>query len=457
MTLQELRQKHAGLCDQQQAIVNSAVAEGRPMSEEEAKKFKDMQTQIDGFWETIQAAEAADARAKALDLPADQPPRFIPGDPSQANHKLDDGGFKNVGEFVDALRFGDPKGRLHELPTGQGEGGGKKMPDALALRIMPWRFPEAAAALGIRNEWSMGVGSEGGFAVPQQQWNGGILMLRPEDAIVRPRANVIEPGDPPDGSIPIPAFTQGAAGVFGGVTVTWIGEGGFKPETDGSLREVILTPREVAAHTVVSDKLLRNWSAANSFISNLLRGAVIHGEDLAFIRGNGVNKPFGFQGCPGRVLVNRVTANQINWQDVSAMLVRLLPESMDSAMWVCNQSAMSQIVNMTDPAGNLIFIRGDATKGMPSTLAGIPIKFTGKTPTLGTLGDLMLVDMRYYLIKDGSGPFVGASEHVFYRTNKTVIKVFWNVDGQGWIDQPLMLDDGATTVSAYIVLDVPAV
>lgn len=454
--LQALLQKHAELCDQQQAIVDKAAADLRGMTEDEKAQFSALQVEIDGLAETIESVKAMHARAAILDLPV-EPQRFIPGDPSQNNRKLDDGGFSNVGEFVDALRFGDAKGRLQNLPRGQGEGGGRQMPEALAMQIMPWRFKEAAAALGIRNEWSMAVGQEGGFAVGTQQWTGGIMMLKPEDAIVRPRANVIEAGDPPDGSIPIPAFSQGDAGVFGGVTVQWIGEGARKPETDGELREVILTPKEVAAHTVVSDKLLRNWKAANSFISNLLRGAVINGEDVSFLRGNGVARPFGAQNCPGRVLINRIVANQVGFIDISAMLSRLLPESVSSALWVISQSVMPQIVTMTDAAGNLIFIRGDATKGIPDTLAGIPIKWTGKTPVLGVRGDVMLADFRYYLIKDGSGPFVAASEHVWFRENKTVIKVFWNVDGNGWVDRPLLLDDGQTRVSPYIVLDVPVI
>ncbi|MGD9644055.1 MAG: phage major capsid protein, partial [Elusimicrobiales bacterium] len=77
------------------------------------------------------------------------------------------------------------------------------------------------------------------------------------------------------------------------------------------------------------------------------------------------------------------------------------------------------------------------------------------TPALGSKGDLILVDFTYYLIKDGSGPFVAASEHVLFRQNKTVIKVFWNVDGKGWVNEPLTLEDGTTKVSPYVVLDVP--
>jgi HK97 family phage major capsid protein len=118
---------------------------------------------------------------------------------------------------------------------------------------------------------------------------------------------------------------------------------------------------------------------------------------------------------------------------------------------------MPEISTMTDGNGRYIFINGDASKGIPATLSGYPLKYTCKTPVLGTMGDLMLVDLRYYLVKDGSGPFVAASEHVHFVNNKTVIKCFWNVDGKGWLASPLTLEDGVTKVSPFVVLDVPQV
>jgi len=67
---------------------------------------------------------------------------------------------------------------------------------------------------------------------------------------------------------------------------------------------------------------------------------------------------------------------------------------------------------------------------------------------------LILADLSYYLIKDGSGPFVAASPHVYFTTNKTVIKIFWNVDGQSWLNDPLGLEGSvANTVSPFVVLN----
>ena len=56
---------------------------------------------------------------------------------------------------------------------------------------------------------------------------------------MRPRANVIPAGSPPDAGITMPALDQSGTNpgnVFGGMTFSWIEEGGEKPETDAELR-----------------------------------------------------------------------------------------------------------------------------------------------------------------------------------------------------------------------------
>lgn len=441
MNLQALRQKRSELCDKQDAITDKAMTELRGMTEEEQTQYDSLQKEIEGLNTTIAAVEASQARAGELDKPDGKLFRPAPGEPGQNNKKLDDAGFENLGEFIHAIRFGDSRGRLDSLNQGQGQGGGIEVPDAFRAQLQPQ----------FRNEWSMGVGGEGGFAVPTQ-FKPDMLMIQPEASIVRERATVIPAGDPPDGTITMPAFKQGADGVFGGVEVYWIGEGATKPETDGKLEEVSLTPKEVAAHTVVTDKLLRNWAAANTFISTILQSARISAEDFAFLRGNGVAKPMGVLNSQGGIVVARAAAGQVQYIDTVNMLAGLLPESQSRAVYIANQSILPQLATMQDPAGHYIYNAGDASRGIPATLNGIPIRFTGKTPTLGNRGDLMLIDFTYYLIKDGSGPFIAASEHVLFRQNKTIIKIFWNVDGQGWVKEPLTLEDGLTQVSPYVVL-----
>lgn len=455
MTIQELLQARAAVHDKQKALVEKAKVEARNLTEDEEKQYDTLEAEFASFEAKIATAQKQEDRAALiasrefeLNQPATTPfrPSAVAGTGIQ-EPKKDDGGFANIGEVVHAIRFGDPKGRLDELPVGQGQGGGRQVPEAFRSSLLPTRF---------RAEWSMGTGSEGGFAMPEQ-FNPEILMVQPQMDIVRSRAMVLPAGEPPDAKLTMPALDQGSNGVYGGVEVQWIGEGEEKPDTSASLREVSLQPQEVAATTIVTDKLLRNWAAANTFISTLLQRAMRAAEDIAFLVGNGVGKPKGVLGALAGLAVNRAVANQISYADVIGLLAKLLPESVAGAVFVANQSTLPQIATLQDGGGRYIFIQGDATKGIPSTLSGIPIVFTGKTKTLGTKGDLMLLDLSYYLIKDGSGPFIAASEHVLFKQNKTVIKVFWNVDGQPWMVEPLTLEDGLTKVTPFVVLDIPAV
>ena len=69
----------------------------------------------------------------------------------------------------------------------------------------------------------------------------------------------------------------------------------------------------------------------------------------------------------------------------------------------------------------------------------------------GNTGDLQLVNLKKYLIKDGSGIYISMSEHVKFTSNQTVIKAFRNVDGKPWVNAPYMLDSGVQ-VSPYVLL-----
>jgi len=45
-----------------------------------------------------------------------------------------------------------------------------------------------------------------------------------------------------------------------------------------------------------------------------------------------------------------------------------------------------------------------------------------------------------------------AKEHKYFTENKTVVKSFYNVDGQSWLRDPLTSEDGTTKVSPFVVV-----
>lgn len=429
--LKQLREKRAKLVAEMRGIIETAEGEDRDLTAEEQTAFDTAKASKDDLDKRIERLEGVEASEQVLDavIPAASRRAGIqrPGGDSAARE------FESIGEFLSAVRFRPSDQRLEFV-----EGVGAEMDEN-----------------GLRAEQRMDNDRQGGFMVPTQ-FRSTIMSVSPQDALVRSRANVIPAGSPPDAGITMPALDQSGdnpGNVFGGMTFSWIEEGGEKPETDAELRGISLVPHEIAGFVTVTDKLLRNWQASAAFLENLMRGGVSAAEDYAFLRGTGNGQPLGALNAPVLKAVHRAVANQVSYTDLVNMVAVLLMRG-GSPVWSIPQGALPQIAKLKDENGNYIWI-ANARDGFAGTLLGYPVRWNNRAPALGSKGDILLADWSYYLIKDGSGPFVAASEHVKFTSNKTVIKIFWNVDGAPWMNAPFKEENGYE-VSPFVALDVPA-
>ncbi|PSJ64499.1 phage major capsid protein [Kumtagia ephedrae] len=431
--LKQLREKRAKLVAEMRGIIEKAEAEDRDLSAEEQTAFDAAKASKEDLDKRIERLEAVEGDEAALNA-------IVPAVSRQANIQRQGGPeaareFETLGEFMHAVRFRPSDQRLEFV---------EHNPAAID-----------PATGDVRAEFRMDNDTSGGFMVPTQ-FRSTILRVQPQDALVRPRAQVIPAGSPPDASITMPALDQSGANpanMFGGMTFSWIEEGGDKPETDADLRGVTLTPHEIAGFVTVTDKLLRNWAASSTFIEGLMREGVNAAEDYAFLRGNGVTQPLGALNAGATKYINRAVANQVSYVDLVKMVAVLLMRG-GTPVWSMSQSVLPQIAQMVDPEGHYIW-QANAREGFAGNLLGYPVRWNNRAPALGTKGDVLLADWKYYLIKDGSGPFVAASEHVKFTSNKTVIKIFWNVDGAPWMHAPIKEENGYE-VSPFVGLDIPA-
>ncbi len=74
-------------------------------------------------------------------------------------------------------------------------------------------------------------------------------------------------------------------------------------------------------------------------------------------------------------------------------------------------------------------------------------------PALGTKGDLILLDPRYYVIGDRGTIEIAFSDVPSFQNNQMTLRVVARRDGQPWLDKPITLQDGATQVSPFVVLN----
>lgn len=434
----EMKNQKYELIKTQRSMLDKIDAENRKFTDEENVEYKSVGDKIENLEREILDAETDLNRRRKLaekELEAKNARTVIKDGKKPDSEDVDpEKEFRNTGEFFYAIakfkQDGKRDGRLDILME--------------------------------KREQTMGTGATGGYALPEQ-FDSTIRQVQAQEAIVRPRAAVIPAGSPPDAKLTFPSLDQTSAqNIYGGVTVVHTGEGVTMTETTANLREVSLEPKEISAYIVVTNKLLNNWDAAGAFVTRQLSQAMVGQEDYDFMRGDGVNKALGFINCAAAITYTRAggagTA-AIAFADVYGMLAKILMRG-GSYIWLASQTIIPQLAAMVDAGTNAVWLGGQlsalsgAAGPLPTTLFGLPIVFADRLPALGTKGDLSLVNLSYYLIKDGSGPAAASSEHVYFTSNKVVFKIVWNVDAHPWLTEPIGLEGSTSnTVSPFVILN----
>ena len=303
-----------------------------------------------------------------------------------------------------------------------------------------------------------GQGDQGGFLV-QEEFRAELLMVALEEAIIRSRARVL----PMAGlTVAIPSIrsTSHASNVFGGVTAYWTPESGAITQTEPSFAQARLTAKKLLGGTRLSNELLRDSVITlESLINQLFGSALAYFEDDAFITGIGGGQPVGILNADALVTVAKETgqaATTVLTENVIKMFARMLPSSIARSVWIMNPDVQTQLYTMSLSVGTggapMFFPAGGITGSPTPTLLGRPILFSEKAETLGTSGDMYLVDLSYYLIGDRQALEMSSSPHVRFNNDETDFRFIQRVDGRPWIDSALTPRNGSNTLSPFLAL-----
>jgi HK97 family phage major capsid protein len=331
-------------------------------------------------------------------------------------------------------------------------------------RRYPSQDHDPAAAPSTKAALAESSGSTGGYTVPID-FARDILARAGERSFLRPCATVV-PVAAREVLLPLldvtTAQSAGVSPFLGGVQMRWTPEAQTRTETEPQFKGLSLTPYELSGYATVSRPLLDDGlgGALNAYLTAVFGEAIAWFEEYAFLQGSGVGQPQGILGAPASLTVSRAQANKIQYADVTGLLAKLPPSSYDSAVWAHSPSAVPQLLQLSDGSNRAVYLQAGGAPETPRrrwSLLGLPAYCTEKLPALGTKGDLMLIDPRYYVIGD-RGPAPGgalevlASEHPSFLKNQVVIRIIKRCDGQPWVEKAITLQDAATQVSPFVVL-----
>jgi HK97 family phage major capsid protein len=414
--------------DEQQALVNKALAEQRGMNDEEQDKFNALQTEIEGLEKTIEAANKLDDQQTKMNTAVNKPAHVDVG----ANRAAEKP-FNSFGEFLQCVRAAAEPG---------------VQPNDWDTRL---KWQNAATGIGSSP-------SDGGFLV-QRDVATEIVSHGYEQSVLAPLCRKVPIGEGSDGlSVNIVDESSRATGSrWGGVQMFWRGEGDTVAASKPKFARMDVPLEDLMGLCYVTREMMRDAVQLGSIVEQAFSEEIAWMLDEAIIDGSGVGKPLGIKKSPALITVakeNGQPAATIQTTNLSKMWARLWARSRMNAVWVYNQDIEPQLDELAIIAGTGALEPRFITYSPEGVLRikGRPTVALEQAATLGTVGDIMLADFSQYVLIDKDAVEMAESIHVRFIYGENVFRFMYRVNGKPYWQKALTPANGSNTQSPYIAL-----
>lgn len=318
--------------------------------------------------------------------------------------------------------------------------------------------PRRDKVVEVMNAYSSNDPSSAGFLIPEQ-FASEIRELSLEQSIVRPRASIMTMSSLKQ-VVPFVDETTHAGSVFGGMSFSWTAESGTISASEAKFGRVVLEAWKLTGLARVPNELWADAPALSSFLMRSIPRGISFTEDSAFLTGTGSGQPLGVQNPANGALItvskeSGQPASTILVENILAMYARMLPQSLENAVWLASPSTFPQLMTLSISVGTggapVALVDIHASPRM--TLLGRPLILTEKVPALTSLGDIGLYDFSFYMVGDRQAVALESSEHSRFANDETELRAILRVDGRPWIQSALTPANSGDTLSPFVILE----
>ena len=450
----KIREKARELKAQCEELLSCAESEDRTLSDDEQKQYDASFVELEGALAQIRRADELAVVSAGLAEPATPPLGPTAAlEPEQTRDETADivvghdravaKGFDNIGEQLQAIAHAShPESRYESIDKRlfflQERGGN----------------PEGAIRQSGASE---AVASKGGYLV-QKDFNDQILervysigeiASRVTRQAIGPNANGLKFNI-------IDESSRAAGSRWGGVRAYWVAEAGALTASEPTFAQVELTLKKVAALFYSTEELLMDQTALAGLVERVVPQEIMFKVEEAILGGSGSGQPLGISNSAAIVSQAKKsgqTATTIVTDNVTNMWSRLWGPSRANAVWLVNQDAEPQLSTMADANGNSLYIPPGGLSDTPySRLFNRPVIMSEYCATLGTVGDIQLLDLSQYFVIDKGGVRGDSSMHVRFLYDERAFRWMFRVDGQPSWNSALTPLNGSNTLSPFVNL-----
>jgi len=296
------------------------------------------------------------------------------------------------------------------------------------------------------------VGADGGFAVPPEFRDYIYSFVAGEDSLLAQTDSYELSGN----SITFPDDETTPWQTSGGILAAWEGEADAMAQTKPALKQKNLRLRKLTCLVPVTEELLADASAMESFVSRKAGEKLEFKAGEAIFRGTGAGQPFGFLNSSALVTVAKESgqaADTVVDNNIAKMWSRMYAPWRAGAVWYINQDIEEQLFTMS--VGNWpIYLPAGGISGSPfGTLLGRPVVATQHCETLGDVGDICFVNLAQYVCATKSGGIEASSSiHLWFDQDAVAFKFRMRMDGMPWMSSTISPRDGSSTMSGFVTL-----
>ena len=413
-------------------LLDSAQKERRDLTKEESDAFDTAKEYLNALDDAIE-----DLRTYGADTP----------------HGEDfNTGTVDIGRYFRANRAG----RIFENTFGRkpvrGLGGFKNTGDLLRAVYLDDRQRLQSVVDLERRTMTEGTGTEGGWAVPEETWAEVLEQVRIEGSIAMEFCTQFPLESE---SLKIPLWQDGTEGPIGRVAASRLGEAATATRVTPKTAFRKLTAHKYGIFCGLSSEVLEDSVAISKGIEPLMAKSVGFAMDEDVLSGNGIERCLGIVDHQATVAVSRASANSIGFTDLRSMLGRLLPTSLPFGIWIVSPSAFAHLVGL-EISTNSGILAMSSTWGagkLRLELLGREVRVSEKLKSIGTAGDILLVDLSYYALGLRSKARLERTNAAQWTEDIVDVRLITRCDGAPLTLAPHTPSGGGDTISPFVQLD----
>lgn len=407
--------------------LDAIKAEDRLPSEEEEAELATIESEVEAAAQVVSRVEAQMDRERA----------FVIGDISGGTPATDEIGnpFKSLGDQLQAVATTYQTGKTDP-------------------RLLVPDLQGAPQGLGSHQ------GGEGGFLV-RSEFSSDLFTKAHQAATLLNRVDKIPIGPDADGlEVPYVDETSRASGSrWGGVSVSRVNEGDAATASRPKFGLMETRLIDIMGLAYVTERLLKDSTALGAVLSSSFTEEFGFVVDDEIYNGTGSGQMLGILNSNALVTVSKETgqlANTIVVENIVKMWSRMHAASRANSIWLINQDIEPQLFTLgvtVGTGGVPVYLPANGLSASPfASIMGRPVVPIEHCPTLGTKGDIALVDLSQYFVIEKGGVDAAESMHVRFTTNERAFRWVVRNNGQPKWKTTLTPAKGSNTQSPFVTL-----